>query len=68
MTSRNQPPRWWQLPWRVIVSFPLGAGMLIYETVFDANRSALIVGAGLALCGVTGTGVIQKYVKRRLEE
>lgn len=57
-------PKWWQLPWREIICTLVGAFMLLWQTVLDANKSPLIVGAGLALLGVSGTGLIQRATKR----
>lgn len=57
-------PKWWQLPWREIASFVLGAFLLVWQTVLEQHAQALIIGAGLALCGVTAAGAIQRAVKR----
>ena len=59
----NRPP-WWQLPWREIVSCTTGAFILLWQTVLEDQAQALLVGAGLALIGVTGTGAIQRAVRR----
>lgn len=57
-------PRWWQFPWREIASFILGAFILVWQTVLEQQAQALLVGAGVALIGVTTSGAIQRAVKR----
>lgn len=58
------PPKWFRFPWHETFSFILGAFMLIWQTALEDQKSALIVGAGLALCGVAGSGAIQRGVRR----
>jgi hypothetical protein len=59
-------PRWWQFPWREIWAGALGGFILLWQTTIEAHPTPLLVGAGLALVGVTGTGAIQRAVKRAL--
>ena len=70
MNTRREDtrPKWWQFPWKEIGSFTLGASILLWETVGETQAQAILVGAGLALIGVTGVGAVQRAVKRKLED
>lgn len=62
----GERPKWWQFPWREIGSFLLGSFILLWQTTLEERPQALLVGAGLALVGVTGAGAIQRAVKRAI--
>lgn len=62
------PPRWWQFPWREIGSFVLGAFLLIWQNSLEDHPQPILVGAGLALIGVTGTGAVQRAIRRVVKE
>ncbi len=66
-STRQHRPPWWQLPWREIGSFTLGAYVLVWQTSFESSAQPILVGAGCALVGVVGTGAIQRAVKRAVE-
>lgn len=60
---RRQAEAWWPLL-RDMGSFALGAGILVAQTLVEAPEP-LLVGAGLALIGVTGTGRVQEWARGR---
>lgn len=64
----DEPPRWWQLPWREIVAVVVGAAMLMWQTVAVDSAQPALVGAGLALIGVGGVGSAQRAIRRKLGE
>lgn len=60
-------PKWWQFPWREIASFTLGATILLEQTVGEEQPKAILVGAALALMGVTGVGSARRAILRALD-
>lgn len=69
MTGRRdtKPPQWWQLPWKEIGSFVVGTSILLWQTALEDEAQLILVGAALALMGVTGAGTVQRALRRRLE-
>lgn len=61
--SRRRAEAWWPLI-RDISSFALGTGLLVSQ-VAVVDPEPLLVGAGLALIGVTGTGRVQEWARGR---
>ena len=59
-------PKWWQFPWREIWAGSLGGFILLWQVVVEDHAQPLLVGAGLALLGVTGSGAVQRAVRRAL--
>jgi len=64
----EQRPKWWQFPWREMGSFALGAFILIWQTSIETQAQPILVGAGVALIGVTGTGAVQRALRRVVKE
>lgn len=63
----EQRPKWWQFPWKEIASFALGALILLEQTVAEEQPKAILVGAALALMGVTGVGSARRAILRALD-
>lgn len=61
--KRRQAEAWWPLL-RDMAAFALGSGILISQSVITRPEPVL-VGAGLALIGVTGTGRVQEWARGR---
>jgi hypothetical protein len=61
--KRRQAEAWWPLL-RDMASFGMGMGILIAQTIVSTPEP-ILVGAGLALIGVTGTGRVQVWAKGR---
>jgi hypothetical protein len=54
---------WWPLL-RDVAAFCLGGAILVTQAMSE-HPDPVIVGAGVALVGVTGSGRIQEWVRRR---
>jgi hypothetical protein len=61
--NRRKAEAWWPLL-RDMGCFGLGSGILIAQ-VLEQTPEPVLVGAGLALIGVTGTGRVQEWAKGR---
>jgi hypothetical protein len=59
--KRRQAEAWWPLI-RDMAAFALGTGLMIAQTLVPTPEP-ILVGAGLALIGVTGTGRVQEWAK-----
>lgn len=67
-SPKETRPAWWQFPWREIGSFALGSFILIWQTTFESSAQPILVGAGVALVGVTGAGAVQRAIRRVTKE
>lgn len=63
--NRRRAEAWWPLL-RDMGAFGLGSGVLVSQ-VLAVTPDPMLVGAGLALIGVTGTGRVQEWAKGRRE-
>lgn len=69
MSGREpKAPKWFQFPWHEIASFVLGGFLLIWQNSVEDTPQPVLVGAGLALCGVAGAGAVQRLVRRGTNE
>jgi hypothetical protein len=56
--------RWWPLL-RDVVSFTVGAAIILWQTVEVTTAQPILVGFGAASMGITGVGRLQEWLRRK---
>ncbi len=68
MSPRTPPPapHWWQLPWRQILSFPVGVGVIVWQTTIVDQAQVALVLFGAAAMGVLPAAAVRELIKSKI--